>query len=130
MHSINSAVKSGTTIDSVVQLPAGDGRSITTLSGENAFVSLRYRRLGTLIELVAEPNVFIGGKYRPDGELGREVTDDEEDALSIAVDLEYAAAKWLKVMDEADYVADPVDFQTALDREFTREARQFAVAAE
>lgn len=107
----------------------GDGRSISTLNGENAFVSFRYRRLGEMIELKTELSVFVFGRWLPE-ELGREVTTDEDDALSIAVDLEYAAVAALKIRDEDATFTDPVDFQTALEREFAREARQYAAAAE
>jgi hypothetical protein len=39
-------------------LVPGAGPAISTLNGENAYVSLRYRRLGFLIEL----SVRVGGR--------------------------------------------------------------------
>src|SRR5690242_6697915 len=118
MHSITSAVKSNTTIDSAIQLPVGDGHAISILNGENAFVTLRYRRLGQLIEMVTELTRHFPENGRYDAEeLGREVTTEEDEALGLVCDLEHQAAKMLRVLDEDDQWSDPVDFQTSRSEE-------------
>jgi hypothetical protein len=104
------------------------GPAISTLNGENAYVSLRYRRLGFLIELVSELSVRVGGRWWQE-ELDRQYTTDEDEVLGIACDLEYEAAKTLKIRDEPDYWSDPCDFQTTLERAFHRETTH-AIAAE
>jgi hypothetical protein len=90
MHSINSAVKSDTTIDSAIQLPAGQGISIATIGADHLFTSLRIRRPGEIIELTIPPGRT--GRYDAE-EFGREATDDEGDSVNIAIDMQRAARK-------------------------------------
>src|SRR5690349_6836567 len=108
MHSISSAVKPNTTIDSAISLPPGDGRSISSLGAENTFVALRYRKLGELVELVAELTIYhpVGGTWDSE-EIGREVTPEQDEAYGIACDLEHAAAKRLRELGVEDYWSDP-----------------------
>jgi hypothetical protein len=82
-------------------LVPGTSPAIITLNGENAYVSLRYRRLGFLIELVSELSVHAGGRWWQE-ELDRQYTSDEDEALGIACDLGYGAAKTLKIRDEPE----------------------------
>jgi hypothetical protein len=110
-------------------LTLGAGPAISTLNGENAFIPFRYRRLGFLIELVSELSIYVGGRWWPE-EQSRQYTTDKDEALGIACDLEYEAAKMLRIWDEPDYWSDPCDFQTALERAFHREAMQHVIAAE
>jgi hypothetical protein len=108
---------------------SGTGPAISTLNGENAYVSFRYRRLGGSIELVSELSVYVGGRWWPEV-LDRQCTTDEDEAFGIACDLEHEAVRQLKIRDEPAWFSDPCDFQTALERAFHREAMQHAVAAE
>jgi hypothetical protein len=59
--------------------------------------------------------------------LAREIADDEDEAIEIATDLEYAAIDKLKVMDINDYWREPAGFPEALMQRFDT---AFAVAAE
>jgi hypothetical protein len=68
------------------------------------------------------------GRYSTE-EVGREVTTDEEDALSYSCDLEHAGSRRLKELDIEDQGSEPCDFQTALEKIFDRE-NQYAIAAE
>jgi hypothetical protein len=133
MHSINSAVKSDTTIDSVIQLPAGDGSAISTIGTDDLFVSLRLRRLGELIELVSELTIYSArmGRYYGE-ELDREVTDDEDDAINIAIDMQWTARKRLDELDAGeDIIIEPRSFGEAVEAFFDDiRAAQPAIAAE
>jgi hypothetical protein len=107
---------------------------ISTFGSENSYIALYYSRKGELIELTAKLVEYFPttGRYQIE-EVAREVTTDEEDALSYACDLEHAGAKRLRELDIEDQGSEPVDFQTALERVFDRELRhreQYAVAAE
>ena len=107
-----------------------ENEPISTFGSDNTYVALRYRRLGELIELTAELIQYLpSGRYLTE-EVGREVTTDEEDALSHACDLEHAGSWRLRELDIEDQGSEPCDFQTALERDFARESRQLAMAAE
>jgi hypothetical protein len=103
---------------------------ISTFGSDDTYIALHYRRLGTLIELTAQVVQYFpqNGRYLTE-EIGREVTTDEEDALSFACDLEHAGSRRLKELDVEDQGSVPCDFQTALERIFDR-ADEYAVAAE
>ena len=103
---------------------------ISTFGNDDTYIALHYRRLGELIELTAELIQYLpSGRYLTE-EVGREVTTDEEDALSYACDLEHAGSRRLRELDIEDQGSKPCDFQTALERDFARESRQLAMAAE
>jgi hypothetical protein len=102
--------------------------AISMLIGENAYVSLRYWRLGVLIELVSELSAYVGGR-RWQEELDQQHTTDGDKALGIVCDLKYEAAKTLKIRDEPGYGSGLCDFQTTLERAFYRETTH-AIAAE
>src|SRR3954447_17928626 len=85
---------------------------ISRLGTDDTFVELSFRRLGELIELVAtkvQYNAYTGMYLRD--ELGREVVA-EEDAGSVACDLEWKAADNLDETDDRG-VADPCGFEEA-----------------
>jgi hypothetical protein len=132
MHSINSAVKSDTTIDSVIHLPAAEGSPISTIGTDNLFVSLRLRRLGELIELVSELTFYSThtGRYHGE-ELGREITDDQDDAVNIAIDVQWAARKRLNELDAGeDITVEPQGFGEAVEAFLDKtRAAQPAIAA-
>lgn len=93
---------------------------ISRFGSDDVFVELSFRRLGELIELVAtkvEYNAY-NGRYLRD-ELGREVIE-EEDAGSVACDMEWAAADALEGIDG---YADPVGFETAVELELAATAK-------
>ena len=108
-----------------------ENEPISTFGNDNTYIALHYRRLGELIELTAYLMQYFpaSGRYLTE-EVGREVTTDEEDALSYACDLEYAGSRRLRELDIEDEGSQPCDFQTALERAFARESRHYAVAAE
>src|SRR4051812_46243232 len=74
--------------------------AISTFGSEIVYIALRYQRKGELIELTAELIQYFPqtGRYLTE-EVGREVTTDEEDALSYACDLEHAGSKRLRELD-------------------------------
>ena len=76
---------------------------ICTFGSENTFIALHYQRKGELIELTAKLVEYFPstGRYQIE-EVGRELTTDEEDALSYACDLEHAGAKRLRELDIED----------------------------
>lgn len=89
---------------------------ISRLGTDDTFVELSFRRLDELIELVAtrvEYDAYTG-RYLRD-ELGREVVA-EEDAGSVACDLEWLAADNLDETNERG-IADPCGFEEAVERE-------------
>lgn len=90
----------------------GDGVSISTYGNDELFVSLRYRRIGLLVELVTEMN--FGWDVE---ELDRVVTTDEEDAINMASDLERAALDRLKIYDAgADLYYEGLPFAESVER--------------
>src|SRR5690349_10284950 len=108
----------------------GDGRAIATVSTEIMFATLRYRRIGVLIELATELSIPLrSGRYDAEP-IDRVVCDDEDDAISYAVDLERSAIRRMNELDGGDLAEDGPDFQTALEKIFDRESQQYALAAE
>jgi hypothetical protein len=103
---------------------------LSTFGSDDAYIALHYSRKGELIELTAELVQYFpqSGRFLTE-EVGREVTTDEEDALSYACDLEHAGSRRLKELDIEDQGSEPCDFQTSLERIFDR-ADEYAVAAE
>ena len=95
------------------------------------FTTLRVRRFGSLIELATELSIFSGRAGRWLAEpLAREVLADEEDAVSVTVDMERAAIRRMAELGGGDIVDDGgPDFQDALISYLDR-AAQYAVAAE
>ena len=67
---------------------------ISTFGSDNVFIALYYSRKGELIELTAQFVQYFPqtGRYLTE-EVGREVTTDEEDALSFACDLEHQGGR-------------------------------------
>jgi len=110
----------------------GDGFPIATISTPSMFATLRVRRLGPLIELATELSLFSGRANRWLAEpLAREVLDDEEDAVSVAVDLERAAIRRMAELGGGDPVDDGPDFQDALIAHLMHEDRdEYPAAAE
>ena len=96
--------------------PANHSPVISCLGTDDTFVELSFRRLGGLIELIAtkvQYNAYTGLYLRD--ELGREVVANE-DAGSVACDLEWKAVDALDETDERG-VADPCGFEEAVERE-------------
>lgn len=117
------------------EIPPGDGISIANIGDDNTFVALKMRRLGEVLELVAEMTIFhpISCAYDIE-EVARRFADDEEDAVNVAIDLQRLARKRLGELDveEAEIYSDPDDYAEALERHFDRaNARAaYAIAAE
>src|SRR4051794_31060596 len=89
-----SASKSEVRMPSIVISPAPTGDVISTIGTDEVFTELAYRRLGAVLQLTAtmvEYNAY-SGKYLRD-ELGVEIANDEEDAISAAEDLEWLAVQ-------------------------------------
>jgi hypothetical protein len=109
----------------------GDGLAVATVSTETMFSTLRVRRFGPLVELTTELSLFSGRANRWLAEaIGHEIFDDEEDAVSVAVDMERAAIRRMAELGGGDIVDDGgPDFQDALISYLDR-AAQYAVAAE
>ena len=112
------------------QIIPGDGVSIATLGSDDTFVVLRYRSLGAVIELTTEMTIYfpVTGAYDSE-EIGRQICDDEDDAINAAVDLQRAARKRLAELDVIDVYSDPDDYAEALELHFER-AAAVAMAAE
>lgn len=90
----------------------GDGIAISTYGNAKMFVALRYRRIGILVELVAELN--IGWDIE---EIDRAITTDEDEAVDMASDLERAALDHLKIYDAgADLYYDDLPFAESVER--------------
>lgn len=107
--------------------PALTGTVISTIGTDEVFVELSLRRLGAVIQLTAtmiQYNAF-SGKYLRD-EVGTEIADDEEDAISAADDLEYVAHHVLDGMGCLGYKA-PCGFGEAVERTLIP---SYALAAE
>jgi hypothetical protein len=105
------------------------GTVVSTIGDETTYVTLTTRRLGAVIELVTGLTIYHGltGHYEYE-ELGREIADDEDDAIDAATDLEYAAQDRLRIMD-VDFWKEPAGFPEALMRAFDAAAAH-AIAAE
>jgi hypothetical protein len=115
------------------QTNPGDGVSIASIGSDDTFVSLNMRRLGAVIELVAELTIFhpVSGGCDVE-EVGRTIADDEDDAVNAAIDLQRAAHRRLGELDVTGIYSDPDDFGEALEAHFDRaNARaDHAIAAE
>src|SRR4051812_4229744 len=99
--------------------PAPTGEVISTIGTDEVFVELAYRRLGAVVQLTAtivEYNAY-SGKYLKD-ELGVEIADDEEDAVSAAEDLEWLAVQQLDARGPRGYKS-PCGFSEAVERLLT-----------
>jgi hypothetical protein len=96
------------------------------------FTTLRVRRFGSLIELATELSIFSGRAGRWLAEpLAREVLADEEDAVSVTVDMERAAIRRMAELGGGDIVDDGPDFQDSLIQHLLRTERDtYPVAAE
>src|SRR4051812_26250130 len=80
------------------------GDVIATIGTDEVFVELALRRLGAVTQLTAtmiEYNAF-SGKYLRD-EIGVEIADNEEDAISAADDLEWIAVQQLDARGNRGY---------------------------
>jgi len=121
-------------INATVNAAKNAGIAIAHIGDENTYVTLRMRRLGEAIELTTDLTIYypLSGHCEAE-ELGREIADDEDDAVEAAVDLEYAAQDKLRIMDVTDFWKDPCSFDGALvkhfDRERNREYLAVAIAA-
>lgn len=115
-------------INATITQPA-TGTVISSIGDENTYVTLTMRRLGQVIELVTGLTVYdaLTGHYEYE-EIGRELAEDEDEAIDLATDLEYAAQNRLKVMD-VDYWKEPKGFPEALIQHFDA-AHAHAIAAE
>src|SRR3954462_11384118 len=104
--------------------------TVSSIGNENTYISLIMRNLGAKIELVTELTVYypLSGRYEVE-ELGREIADDEDEAVEIATDMEWAAVDKLKIMDVTDFWKEPGGFPETLDRIFQTSA-VYAIAAE
>lgn len=95
---------------------------VSRLGNDETFVELSCRRLGEeTVELIAtkvEYSPFCGKDLRT--EIGREIVS-EEDAGSVACDLEWAAADFLSEI--TDGYCDPCGFEEAVERELTATAK-------
>lgn len=108
----------------------GDGVAISTYGNDEMFVALRYRRIGMLIELVAEMN--FGQDIE---EIDRAVTTEEDEAIDMASDLEREAIKRLNIYDAVgDLYYDDLPFGEAVEKTLNATAVvrhiEAAVAAE
>src|SRR3954465_11994930 len=90
-------------------------QTVSSIGNENIYVTLTMRYLGTRIELVSELTIYyaLSGHYEVE-ELGREILDDEDEAIEAATDLEYAAQDKLKDMAVTDCWRGPGGFPEPL----------------
>lgn len=104
--------------------------TVSSIGNENTYISLFMRRLGAKIELVTEMTIYypLSGRYEVE-ELGREIADEEDEAIEIATDMEYVAQDKLKIMDVTDSWKEPCGYPEALERIFETSAAH-AIAAE
>lgn len=116
-------------INATVNTAQNAGTVIAMIGDENTYVSLRMRRLGGTIELTSDLTIYypLSGHYEYE-EMGREIADDEDEAIEIATDLEYAAQDRLKIMD-IDCWKEPTGYPEALMLAFDA-ATAHAIAAE
>ena len=112
--------------------PAPVGDVISTIGTDEVFAELAYRRLGAVLQLTAtmvEYNAF-NGRYLRD-ELGIEIANDEEDAISAAEDLEWLAVQQLDARGPRGYKS-PCGFAEAVERLLNSDAeadREYLAAA-
>lgn len=96
----------------MTHLIPGDGIAISTYGNDEMFVALRYRRIGLLIELVAEMDFGTDSE-----EIDRAVTTDEDEAIDMASDLERVALDHLKIYDAGDNLFyDDLPFAESVER--------------
>jgi hypothetical protein len=90
------------------------GDTISTIGSDNTFATLKMRRIEEKFELLVELTTYyaLSGHYEYEV-LGREIADDEDEAIAIATDLEYDTIDKLKILD-IDYSKDPRGFPEAL----------------
>jgi hypothetical protein len=116
-----------------IELPAGQGPAVSTIGTDHLFASLHVRRLGEIIELVNELTIYSSrtGRYDTE-ELGRKITDDEDDAVNIAIDMQRAARRRLNELDVSDFDITITDegFGEALEAHFDKTRAHYAIAAE
>lgn len=103
---------------------------ISTIGDEHTYVSLSISRQEGGIELVSVLTHYsaITGDYLT-AELACEKVDDEDEAIALATDLEYAAQDELRVMD-VDFWKEPCGFPEALEKHFDNVRYAAAIAAE
>lgn len=106
------------------------GTVVSSVGDENTYVTLSVSRLNNRFELVSVMTSYspLAGTYLT-AELARELAQDEDEAIAIATDLEYAAQDELKVMD-IDFYKEPCGFPEALERHFDNGRYAAAIAAE
>jgi hypothetical protein len=116
-------------INATVNAVQTAGAVIAMIGDENTYITLRMRRLGAKFELTSDLTIYypLSGHYEAE-ELGREIADDEDDAIEAATDLEWAAQAKLKAMD-VDFWKEPTGFPEALMHAFDAAAAH-AIAAE
>jgi hypothetical protein len=96
--------------------------SITTIGhigDDNSFATLSIRHLGTKIELISVLTAYLPSGNYLSNELAREIAEDEDEAIAIATDLEWAAQDELRVMD-IEITKDPSGWPEALMFHFDR----------
>lgn len=99
------------------------GIIVASVGDESTYVSLTVRRLGAVIELTTGLTIYhaLTGHYEYE-ELDRESAEDEDEAVALATDMDYAATEQLVYLG-VDYWRDGADFATALDDYFTKPAQ-------
>jgi hypothetical protein len=111
-------------------MDANKATVLSSIGDENTYVTLSMRYLGSRIELFSVMTSYspLAGDYLT-ADLARELADDEDEAIAIATDLEYAAQDELKVMD-IDFYKEPCGFPEALEKHFDNARYGAALAAE
>lgn len=98
--------------------------SISHIGDDTTFATLSIRRLGSRIELVSTLTAYLPSGNYLTNELAREIAEDEDEAIAIATDLEWAAQDELKVMD-IEITKDPSGWPEALLVHFDKARRAF-----
>ncbi|GEO42137.1 hypothetical protein SAE02_62850 [Skermanella aerolata] len=111
-------------------MDANKATVLSSIGDENTYITLSVRRLGSSIELVTVMTSYspLAGTYLT-ADLARELAEDEDVAIAIATDLEYAAQDELRVMD-IDFYKEPCGFPEALEKHFDNARYAAALAAE
>jgi hypothetical protein len=104
--------------------------TVSSVGNENTYITLILRHLGAKFELVTELTIYYPhtGRYEVE-ETGREIADDEDEAIEAATDLEWAAQAKLKVLDVTDFWKEPGGFPETLER-VLQTSTSHAIAAE
>ena len=104
--------------------------TVSSVGNENTYITLILRHLGTKFEVVTELTIYCPhtGRYEVE-QTGREIADDEDEAIEAATDLEWAAKSKLKVLDVTDSWKEPGGFPETLERVF-QISTSHAIAAE